>query len=68
VELPCACAIQASLQRHTRKVHFEIIARKDYLEFFIETILAHRGDPKKLSALQFKVKWLGYNEYMGAMS
>jgi hypothetical protein len=29
------------------------IARKDYLEFFTETILAHRGHPKKLSTLQF---------------
>ena len=38
------------------------VARKDYLEFFIETILAHQGDPKKLSTLKFKVKWLTYNE------
>jgi hypothetical protein len=28
------------------------VARKDYLELFVETFLAHRGDPK------FKVKWL----------
>jgi Chromo (CHRromatin Organisation MOdifier) domain len=38
------------------------VARKDYLEFFIETILAHRVDPKKLSTLELKVKWLKYNE------
>jgi Chromo (CHRromatin Organisation MOdifier) domain len=38
------------------------VARKDYLEFFIVTILAHCGDPKKLPTLEFKVKWLGYNE------
>ena len=38
------------------------VARKDYLEFFIETILTHRGDTKRLSTLEFKVKWLSYNE------
>jgi hypothetical protein len=32
------------------------VARIDYLELFVETILAHRGDPKKLSTLKFKVK------------
>jgi hypothetical protein len=43
------------------------VARKDYSEFFIETILALRGDPKNLSTLEFKVKWLGYNESLGAI-
>ena len=38
------------------------VSRKDYLEFFIETILQHTGDPKWLSTLQFKIKWLGYDE------
>jgi Chromo (CHRromatin Organisation MOdifier) domain len=38
------------------------VSRKDYLEFFIETILQHTGDIKRLSTLQFKVKWLGYDE------
>jgi hypothetical protein len=38
------------------------VARKDYLEFFIETILIHRGNTKRLSTLEFKVKWLSYNE------
>jgi Chromo (CHRromatin Organisation MOdifier) domain len=38
------------------------VARKYYLEFFTEAILAHRGDPKKLSTLQYRVEWLGYNE------
>ena len=38
------------------------VARKDYLEFFVEDILAHRGDTKRLSTLQFRVKWLAYDE------
>jgi hypothetical protein len=38
------------------------VARKDYLEFFIKTTLTHRGNTKKLSTLEFKVKWLSYNE------
>jgi hypothetical protein len=32
------------------------VARKDYLEFFIETILTHRGNTQRLSTLEFKVK------------
>jgi hypothetical protein len=38
------------------------IARKDYLEFFIEKILAMSGDIKKVSTLDFHVKWLGYDD------
>ena len=38
------------------------VARKDYLEFFVEDILAHRGDTKRLPTLQFRVKWLPYDE------
>ena len=52
-----------------KKFHFDPmrtdptdVSRKDYLEFFIETILQHTGDPKRLSTLQFKIKWLGYDE------
>jgi hypothetical protein len=33
------------------------IARRDYLEFFIEKILAMSGDVKKVSALDFHVKF-----------
>ena len=36
------------------------IARRDYLEFFVEEILSHQGNVKKVSTLQFYVKWLGY--------
>ena len=35
------------------------VAKKYYLEFFIEEIL--QGDITKLSTLQFKIKWLGYD-------
>ena len=38
------------------------VARKDYLELFVEDILTHRGDTKRLSTLQFRVKWLAYDE------
>jgi hypothetical protein len=38
------------------------IARRDYLEFFVEKILAMSGDVKKVSTLDFHVKWLGYDD------
>ena len=38
------------------------IARRDYLEFFVEKILDMTGDIKKLNSLQFQVKWVGYDE------
>jgi Chromo (CHRromatin Organisation MOdifier) domain len=38
------------------------IAQRDYLEYFVEEILEHRGNPKKVSTLQFLVKWLNYTE------
>jgi hypothetical protein len=38
------------------------IARRGYLEFFIEKILAMSGDVKKVSTLDFHVKWLGYDD------
>ena len=38
------------------------IARRDYLEYFVEEILEHRGNPKKVSTLQFLVKWLNYTK------
>lgn len=36
------------------------IARRDYLEFFIEDILDMTGNIRTLSTLKFKVKWLNY--------
>ncbi len=38
------------------------IARRDYSEFFIHHILAHKGDIKKVSTLTFLVEWYGYDE------
>ena len=38
------------------------IARRDYLEFFVEKILGMTGDIKKLNSLEFHVKWIGYDE------
>ena len=36
------------------------IARRDYLEFFVEEILDHTGDFRKLKSLSFLVRWKGY--------
>jgi hypothetical protein len=38
------------------------IARRDYLEFFVEKVLDMRGDPKRVSSLTFLTKWLGYDD------
>jgi hypothetical protein len=39
------------------------VARKDYLEFFIEAILKHSGTRRsKKSNLRFYIKWLGYDD------
>jgi Chromo (CHRromatin Organisation MOdifier) domain len=35
-------------------------ARRDYMEFFVESILSHSGDPRRVSTLLFHVKWLNY--------
>ena len=44
------------------KTNTQDVARKDYLEFFIEKILTHRGDKNKSGQLEFLVQWLGYEE------
>ena len=36
-------------------------ARRDYMEFYIEAITAHKGNTKKVSTLTFLVKWLNYS-------
>ena len=36
------------------------IARRDVLEYYVESILEHRGNPRRVSSLQFLVKWLNY--------
>jgi hypothetical protein len=38
------------------------IARRDYLEFFVEKVLDMRGDPKRVTTLTFHIKWLGYDD------
>lgn len=38
------------------------IARRDYLEFFVEKILGMTGDIKKVNTLEFHIKWLGYDD------
>jgi hypothetical protein len=38
------------------------IARRDYLEFFVEKVLDMTGDPKRVTTLKFLIKWLGYDD------
>jgi hypothetical protein len=38
------------------------IARRDYLEFFVEKILEMKGDGKRVKTFSFLVRWLGYDE------
>ena len=36
------------------------IATRDHQEYFVETVLDHRGDFKRVSSLEFKIHWRGY--------
>ena len=45
----------------TDKVNPVDIARRDHLEYFIDSISAFEGDIKRVSTLRFHVKWLGYD-------
>ena len=38
------------------------VARRDYMEFFIENVISYRGNLKRKTELEFQVKWLGYDE------
>ena len=38
------------------------VARQDYMEFFIERVLDHRGNLKLNTDIEFLVKWLDYDE------
>ena len=42
-------------------------ARRDYMEFYIEAITAHKGNTKKVSTLTFLVKWLNSWEPWSAL-
>ena len=33
----------------------------NYLEFFVEAVLTHRGQPNRILTFQFLIKWLGYD-------
>ena len=37
------------------------VARKDYLEFFIDKIIEHRGNTKRKKSLEFLIQWVGYD-------
>ena len=52
---------------HPSKTDMVDIAKKDYLEFFIESIIKFEGDFTKLNSLKFEVKWLGYDETHNTM-
>ena len=41
---------------------FKELAASDKDEFVVESIIDHTGDPKKRSSLQFRVRWLGFDE------
>ena len=36
------------------------VARRDYMEYFVDKILQYRGNPKKSSSMEFEVSWLNY--------
>ena len=38
------------------------VARRDYLEFFVEKIIEMRGDIKRYNSLELHVKWLNYDD------
>jgi transposase InsO family protein len=37
------------------------IARRDYLEFFIEKVIQHRGDVRRRKSVEFLIKWVGFD-------
>ena len=38
------------------------IARRDYLEFFVDRILEHQGNYRQPSSMTFLTKWVGYDD------
>jgi hypothetical protein len=44
------------------RVDPQAIAAKDYGESEVESIIAHTGDPKRKSTMDFLVRWAGYDE------
>lgn len=43
------------------RVNPKEVAVQNNQEFYIEKILAHRGNPKKRTTMEFQVRWLGYS-------
>jgi hypothetical protein len=54
--------IKALRQYHSTRQSLDdrSVALKDKGEFIVESIVAHTGDEKRKSLLDFKVRWLGY--------
>ena len=42
------------------------VARRDYMEFFIENVISYRGNLKRKTELEFQIKWLGYDETLNS--
>ena len=38
------------------------VARRDYLEHFVEAVLDHRGNPALKSTMEFEIKWLNHDD------
>ena len=38
------------------------VARRDYMEFFIESIIRHKGNSRRKSEMKFFIKWLNYDD------
>jgi hypothetical protein len=36
------------------------VSGKDNEQFIVEEVLSHRGDPRRLSSLVFRTRWVGY--------
>ena len=36
------------------------VARRDYMEYFVDKILQHHGNSKKSSFMEFEVSWVNY--------
>jgi hypothetical protein len=43
------------------RVNPKEVAVQNNQKFYIEKILAHRGNPKKRTTMEFQVRWLGYS-------
>ena len=38
------------------------VARRDHMEFFVESVIDMKGDPNRKTSLEFLVKWLNYDD------